>query len=604
MEDTQCHCYLFEVKSIQGYLFHSGKLKDVISASERLDLLIDSGVDEIGQPIRSVLSDVLEKANLSSDIHVSFSNTSSEANQYSQSITENKVQIRFLRCKGGAFYCFSEEREAIQQLRSLWTLTISLLFPSLEYTDAFTSSASLSGAIDEAFKLLSASRNSPQVKLPISMTTFERYQRTGKCAIPLTPLAERARHEEELDDNSLDIDVERHRQAYQSLNMRSKAALQNKFTPQGIDVSYPIDFEKQFDFQSPLKALTNQQKEAVKDIALIHIDGNGMGLLLMALKEQLSKLSNEDYQRGFRTFSDALSRATIQAAKAATKQLYDIVTTEQALASSEKSELPMRPIVLGGDDITLYCRADLALQYSETFCTEFKKHSKAELQPIFDEFLNSELLHPYITASGGILYHKASHPFTQSHKLVELLADKAKQLTKSIYGLENKSKVGPAALAFYRVSNSTQTSFTDLIENAHVHKMRTGETFRLSQSAYFVEDDNITSQQSLTTIKKLLGQSDFSVNRWKKIATFLAQGDLPEAKRIFARAKQLNEKDKRSETSLVTLQELSKGHECTDFYWITEESNRAPTYQTVISDLLILDNYRSVISAGEEDPDA
>lgn len=53
--------YLFEAKSIQSYLFRSGKLKDVISASERLDRLIDN------HPT-SVLAHVIEQCGLESDL--------------------------------------------------------------------------------------------------------------------------------------------------------------------------------------------------------------------------------------------------------------------------------------------------------------------------------------------------------------------------------------------------------------------------------------------------------------------------------------------------------------------------------------------------------
>lgn len=41
MGEQYYHCYLFEAKSIQSYLFRSGKLKEIISSSERLDFLVD-----------------------------------------------------------------------------------------------------------------------------------------------------------------------------------------------------------------------------------------------------------------------------------------------------------------------------------------------------------------------------------------------------------------------------------------------------------------------------------------------------------------------------------------------------------------------------------
>ena len=55
------HAYLFEAKSIQAYLFRSGRVRDIIAASERLDRLVDSHES-------STLFQVLNAAGLNSDL--------------------------------------------------------------------------------------------------------------------------------------------------------------------------------------------------------------------------------------------------------------------------------------------------------------------------------------------------------------------------------------------------------------------------------------------------------------------------------------------------------------------------------------------------------
>lgn len=81
------YCYLFEAKSIQAYLFQSNKLRDVISASERLDRLVDSSAE-------SVLGMVLNTAKLSSDLF--------------DVAPDSPQSIYFLRCKGGVLRLLSE----------------------------------------------------------------------------------------------------------------------------------------------------------------------------------------------------------------------------------------------------------------------------------------------------------------------------------------------------------------------------------------------------------------------------------------------------------------------------------------------------------------
>ena len=80
------HCYLFEAKSIQDYLFSSGKMRDVVTASERLDNLIDSNQ-------ASLLYAVLDSAELDHDL-------------LELEKEETEGCIHFIRCKGGAFYAY------------------------------------------------------------------------------------------------------------------------------------------------------------------------------------------------------------------------------------------------------------------------------------------------------------------------------------------------------------------------------------------------------------------------------------------------------------------------------------------------------------------
>nr|MBL0687984.1 hypothetical protein [Pseudoalteromonas sp.] len=182
------YLYLFEAKSIQSYLFKSGKLKDVIAASERLDLLIDDSPN-------STLNQILIAADLSSDLL--------DANSTS-------ADIHFIRCKGGAFYCYSQNKAVLLALRSTWTLTLPQLFPSLEFVDALVSGSNLQNALTLGHSKLAADRNTPKIKFPIASTINNRYGRTGKAAIPLSKMAKRAASE----TVNLDLDTDLHRQAY------------------------------------------------------------------------------------------------------------------------------------------------------------------------------------------------------------------------------------------------------------------------------------------------------------------------------------------------------------------------------------------------------
>ncbi|EOA6548161.1 hypothetical protein ACI1IY_002102 [Vibrio vulnificus] len=578
------YCYLFEAKSIQAYLFQSNKLRDVISASERLDRLVDSSAE-------SVLGMVLNTAKLSSDLF--------------DVAPDSPQSIYFLRCKGGAFYAYCRSESPLLALRSGWTLTLSQLFPSLIYTDALSQAENLPQAMTLGLKQLNTDRNSPHPCLPLATSLVLRTARTGKGAVPLSRLATQGSVQSE---RELDIDTELHRQAYQLFGMRDSATLQDSFTPEELKgvVRYPINFETQFPFAGAVDALTRDQRDAIKDMALIHIDGNGLGILLRQLKQVLNAQPVEEYQHAFRAFSAALSDATQKAAQESTRMVYQHVSSEGAYSTVV---LPMRPIVLGGDDVTLFCRADLAIDYAETFCIAFQRESQKILAPLYQRYLANSDIKPYLTASGGVLFHKAGHPFPHCHQLVECLCEQAKILTKSVYGTQS-NKVGPAALAFYRVSNATQSDIGALIEQAQTFALSAGEQICLTQCSYFVSmtDDEQAALESelgkpllvnrslgklrdlIQVSKNKVGKAPMSMSKWRQLATLLSQRDFVEAKRLYNRSRALCLEPQKVTEFDRRVSALS-GETTSEAAWCWKASNQ---WQTFINDVLLVEHFQPV----------
>ncbi|EKO3913251.1 hypothetical protein P0F25_001901 [Vibrio metschnikovii] len=578
--------YLFEAKSIQSYLFQSGKLIDVISASERLDRLIDSNET-------SVLHHVLTSAQLDSDL-------------LDENLPNHAQLIRFLRCKGGAFYCYAQQEQPLIKLRSLWTLTLQQLFPSMEYTDALVEGDHLADALDKAHGQLAADRNTPSLKFPVASAPCLAFSRTGRASIAMSALARKAQSSEQ--DLNVDLDTDLHRQAYQAFDMRKAAALQDKFTPEHLKGTffYPIDLEKDFKFEHNDQLMNRAQSEAIKDIALIHIDGNGLGILLMALKSALHASTDDDFRKAFRQFSEALNQATTEAAQQATQFVYDCAKYVNFNDPKQpRLMVPIRPIVLGGDDITLLCRADLALQYSQIFCSEFKVASQKALEPLFNNYLRqgstatekpTQIL-DYLTASGGILYHKAGHPFTHSHHLVETLCSHAKKLTKSVN--KNDQHVGPAALAFHRLSNAVHDDFNDIIKGSLTFALEEAKSMQIGQAAYFVDDQ--TSKQipfsfdKLSQLIELSSQTNapVSIARWRQMATCIAQGDINEADRIYHRGCSLANPEDVEKLNSLLIALTPDGSERTNWYWHNKQQQGQTKYYSIINDLLIADHFQS-----------
>ena len=156
-------------------------------------------------------------------------------------------------------------------------------------------------------------------------------------------------------------------------------------------------------------------------IAIIHIDGNGLGKIVRKLQE------NE-----IKDFSKKLQQATQNAYNEAYSNLKD-----------EKS---VRKVILGGDDLTLICDANLALKFTQNFLESFEKNTKN----IYKE--NS------LSACAGIAYCNEKFPFFYAVKLAENLCSYAKKDSKNI-----DESTPPSSLMFHNIQSSNVESFQKFI---------------------------------------------------------------------------------------------------------------------------------------------
>ena len=97
-------------------------------------------------------------------------------------------------------------------------------------------------------------------------------------------------------------------------------------------------------------------------IAVIHADGNGLGKVVQAVGKQKDV---------FKEFSQKLDLATKEAAN----QAFIVVFNK----FKDKRIIPIRPVVLSGDDMTVIIRGDLAIDYAKAFISAFEDKTKEHL---------------------------------------------------------------------------------------------------------------------------------------------------------------------------------------------------------------------------------
>ena len=92
-------------------------------------------------------------------------------------------------------------------------------------------------------------------------------------------------------------------------------------------------------------------------LAVIHADGNGLGQLVQSI--------GSDHEE-MRKFSEKLDDINKESARIAFNEML------KANFFHVEDIIPIRPIVLGGDDFTAVCRADFAVEYVEAYIRAFE----------------------------------------------------------------------------------------------------------------------------------------------------------------------------------------------------------------------------------------
>lgn len=215
-------------------------------------------------------------------------------------------------------------------------------------------------------------------------------------------------------------------------------------------------------------------------IAVVHADGNNLGLKIMEIYKSLSA---EKIKEVIKAFSKVLNEATIAAAKDA----YDQVVAPEV---DKNSKLPIRPILIGGDDLTVIIRGDLAMEFTEAFLVAFEKQTQDRFRILEQTYQVEELgLGKGLTACAGIAYIKPNYPFHYGADLSETLCGEAKKASKKI-----DPNFSPSSIYFHKVQSSYIGSFDSIKKG----ELTAQENLRFDYGPYFIK-----KQEEYATIAQL-----------------------------------------------------------------------------------------------------
>lgn len=185
-----------------------------------------------------------------------------------------------------------------------------------------------------------------------------------------------------------------------------------------LDDDYKELLKNKYSFTGELDKL-GQTKGSENHIAIVHIDGNSMGDRFKSLKtltetKQLSKDVENAVNESFKILI-----------KHIINDLEDKVKSDFLSIKKDKDKkqiLPIRPIIMGGDDITFVCDGRMGIYYSKIFMKAFKEQNDS----------NNKSLN--LSSCAGIAVTKTSYPFYKGYQIAEELCANAKNKRRTLGG--------------------------------------------------------------------------------------------------------------------------------------------------------------------------
>ena len=179
-------------------------------------------------------------------------------------------------------------------------------------------------------------------------------------------------------------------------------------------------------------------------VAVIHIDGNGVGGIMKDLNDSKDRVAPAEFQEEIgcdRDDPDALRRfllavnerlqnAVEHAFAAAWTRIDELSYRDDKRAGREHAAIPVVPVILGGDDVTVITSGDYALPFAAAYLRYYEEATRSD--PILRYLTPPEGQDTGpMTAAAGVAIVKRNFPFHIAYELAEKLVDRAKIVGKT-----------------------------------------------------------------------------------------------------------------------------------------------------------------------------
>lgn len=415
---TLCAAVLLDTVSIQKYVFNSNQLRENLGGSYLVKKIYEKYIQRAVEAIPKLDSFQMDL-------------WATEHGEIKLQKGDCKGEVGFIG-GGKALLLFAEETDA-REFVMIWTRILLVEAPGLITAVAIKESFDYSDEMFqlELIKLFSQLANNKNRCFPVTTTSSQGI--TSICS--RTGLSIEGYLSGKLVGLDKDIPVS-------SVSMaRMKAAQDDEVIKKEENKKTHSDFV----LSNKLEEL-GQMSGRDSHIAIVHADANGMGNRFKSCRtlKEYRELSTEVAHITEEAFDDLLKYIADDLVPQLKKEDSGFVISMQG----DKKILPIRPIIIGGDDITFVCDGRLGVHLAE-------KLLRIWTQKILH--LDNKTKEETLSACAGIAIIKSKYPFYRGYELAEELCSSAKKEARRYLALyQQPSSWLDFHLAYGGISGSLQ----------------------------------------------------------------------------------------------------------------------------------------------------
>lgn len=451
---------VLEVGGIQKYILSTGKLKEMIGGSELIESLSAKYLDDFAQNNHlNILKEIRKPV-------------------------DNEI-LPLQRNAGAMHLLFSSEAKGREFLQN-FGLKLLEDFPGLPIFGALEECEFTSSGIREAKFKLSNKITDQRNKYPTS-TGMQLLPICAEAPLDGEPAIGKVSYGKNASSEIISLSSKTKRN--EQLLEDSKGRLREIEPDEGVgpDLKWSDDLEE---------IACGSEK-----VAFIHIDGNDLGKRFRQELENISDKETDEDKTGQQSSSEdryqnainviktmsALSNTVKETTTAAFKKGLSECLKHTKLTDSEGQKLvPARPLVLGGDDVTVVIRADLALYFIDAFVKEFERYSNQEL--------GKKDPKDKLTVGVGMVVCPTGYPFLKAFDLSEELVKNSKELTAH---MDNR----PSSMDYIVITNDTEND----LDSIRSHLFTAEDDSKLTAKPMLLSGNNLAQfvEKGISVLEKL-----------------------------------------------------------------------------------------------------